>query len=138
MLPTLSWKSFMWISIFAWGIWGFTGKLALTRIGWAAAFALLSLTDLLLVFILKPQAFMFKLNMDYLLGLIMAVTGTVGGLCFYLALERGPATVVVPGTALYIVIAAGLAILFLGETMTWNRIVGIGLGFLAIYFLSRG
>jgi bacterial/archaeal transporter family protein len=133
-----SWKTLMLLSIAAWGLWGFLGKIALERIGWGPAFALLAISDLVVLLIIKPQSFLLHANTNYLLGLGMAVAGTLGGICFYMALERGPATVVVPGTALYIVVAAVLAFMFLGETVTVNRILGVGLGLAAIYFLSKG
>ncbi|RJP78016.1 MAG: hypothetical protein C4524_07265 [Candidatus Zixiibacteriota bacterium] len=137
-MPALSWKTFMLLAILFWGLWSFFGKMALDRIGWAPAFALLALSDLLIILALKPDAFHFRLHPDYLLGLLMAVSGTFGGIFFYKALEGGPATVVVPATALYIAVAAVLAVLFLGEPITWNRVLGVLLALGSIYLLSRG
>jgi transporter family protein len=128
----------MLLSIAAWGLWGFLGKIALERIGWGPAFALLALSDLLFLLAIKPQSFLLQFNGNYLIGTAMAVAGTLGGIFFYKALETGPATVVIPGTALYIVIAAVLALIFLGEALTWNRVMGLAFGVAAIYLLSRG
>ncbi len=138
MLLNLSWKSLMFYSIIFWGLWSFLGKIVMARIGWGAAFALLALTDLMFLLAIKPESFLFRFNFSYLLGLVMALCGTLGGITFYKTLEEGPATVVIPATALYIVVAAGLAIIFLGEDLTWNRILGLIFGVLAIFLLSRG
>jgi bacterial/archaeal transporter family protein len=133
-----SWKTLTLLAIAAWGLWGFLGKIALERIGWGPAFALLALSDTIVLLLIKPKSFLLQFNGNYLLGLGMALAGTLGGICFYMALESGPATAVIPGTALYIVVAAVLAFVFLGEAITLNRIMGIGLGLAAIYFLSKG
>jgi transporter family protein len=138
MLASFTWKTYMILSIFAWGLWSFLGKIVMMRIGWAPAFALLVITDFLVLLLIKPAAFVPRFNFDYLVGLGMALAGTLGGVFFYKAMETGPASVVVPGTALYIVIAAVLAFLLLHEAMTWNRVLGILFGVAAIYFLSRG
>ncbi len=131
-----SWKALMLLSILFWGLWGFLGKIALVRIGWGPAF--LVVADLAVILMVKPESFLFRLNTDYFLGALMALAGSLGGLFFYQALEKGPATVVVPGTALYIVFAAALALIFLHEPLTWNRVLGLGCGLLAIFLLSRG
>jgi len=137
-MATLSWKTIMLFSILAWGLWGFLGKIVITRIGWAAAFALMSITNFALILALKPSAFRFSIDGSLWLGALMGVLGGVGTICFYQALESGPASVVVPGTALYIVVAAVLAVIFLSEALTLNRVIGIICGLVAIYFLSRG
>jgi uncharacterized membrane protein len=138
MLVPSSWKTLMLLAIFCWGFWSFLGKVVMTRIGWASALALNGIISLILAFVFKPGAFHFQANYAYLLALIMSILGGFGTIYFYGALETGPASVVIPGTALYIVIAALLAIVVLGEAITFNRLAGLGLGLAAIYLLSRG
>jgi len=138
MLVPSSWKTLMILSIICWGFWSFLGKIVMTRIGWNSALALAGMTSLALAFLFKPNVTLFRLEADYFLALLMSVLGGFGTVYFFSALESGPATVVIPGTALYIVIAAILAVLFLGEAITWNRVAGVGLGLASIYLLSRG
>lgn len=135
---TTTWKLFVLLSILTWGLWGFLGKIALERIGWGPAFALLAISDLLFLLAIKPQSFLLQFNTDYLIGLAMAISGTLGGIFYYKALETGPATVVIPGTALYIIVAVALAVVFLSEALTWSRVLGLLFGVAAIYLLSRG
>ena len=138
MLVPSSWKTLMILSIIFWGFWSFLGKIVLTRIGWHSALALAGIASLVFAFLFKPDLILFRLNANYLLALLMTVLGSFGTIYFFRALEGGPATVVIPGTALYIVIAAVLAVIFLGEAITWNRVAGVGLGLVSIYLLSRG
>jgi len=133
-----SWKNLMLLAIVAWGLWGFLGKIVMVRIGWGPAFALTFIANLILIIILKPESFRLTADGNHALGLMMGFLGGIGTICFYKALETGPATVVVPATALYIVVAAVLAFFLLGEAPSWNRLVGLGCGLAAIYFLSRG
>lgn len=70
---------------------------------------------------------------------LVAVAGVIGGLataCFYYALRRGPASVVVPISGMYIVIPALLGLLLLREPMTWKHLAGIACAALAVLFLS--
>lgn len=133
-----SWKTLMIYAILAWGLWGFLGKIVMVRIGWGPAFALTAIANLGLILLIKPESFRLLPDSHHLLGLAMGILSGIGYIYFYKALETAPAAVVVPGTALYIVVAAVLAFLLLGEAVTWNRLLGTGLGLASIYLLSRG
>jgi len=138
MLFPASWKTLMICSIIAWGFWSFLGKIVMVRIGWGPALALQGMVNIALALVIKPDFLLLRANSNYLLGLIMSILGGFGTIYFYRALETGPAAVVVPGTALYIVIAAVLAVVVLGEAITLNRAAGLAFGLISIYLLSRG
>ncbi len=55
------------------------------------------------------------------------VAGLIGQFVFYSALKTGEASVVVPVAATYPLVALVVAVLFLGESFTWSKLVGIGL-----------
>ncbi len=55
------------------------------------------------------------------------VAGLIGQFVFYSALKAGEASVVVPVAATYPLVALLIAVLFLGESFTWSKLVGIGL-----------
>jgi transporter family protein len=58
-------------------------------------------------------------------------------LCFYEALARGPATVVVPLTALYPAVAVVLSRFFLQEALTLRHLAGLALAMAAVWLLSK-
>jgi transporter family protein len=61
--------------------------------------------------------------------LFLALSGVATGLswlCYYRALQTGPASRVAPIDKLSVVIVVALAVVFLGERLTWK--VGIGAG----------
>lgn len=70
---------------------------------------------------------------------LVALAGTLGGIataCFYFALRRGPASVVVPISGMYILVPALLGVIFLREPLTWKHIAGLVSAALAVLFLS--
>ena len=66
-------------------------------------------------------------------GLAMAL----GLLFFFEALGRGPATVVVPLTALYPAITVLLSRVFLQEPLTLRHLAGLALALAAAWLLSK-
>ena len=57
---------------------------------------------------------------------------------FYNALRVGPVSQIVPIWSFYIVGVAVVGMLFLGEPLTTNRIIGLGFAIIAFYFITRG
>ncbi len=55
------------------------------------------------------------------------LAGFLGQLSFYSALKSGEASVVVPLAATYPLVALFISVLFLGESFTWQKLVGIGM-----------
>jgi bacterial/archaeal transporter family protein len=64
------------------------------------------------------------------LALTVAVTS------LFHALSLGPANVVVPIYGMFIVGGSLLGVLFLGETMTWNKIVGLAAAVFGVMLVS--
>lgn len=54
------------------------------------------------------------------------LAGFVGQIAFYSALKHSEASIVVPLTATYPLIALIISVIFLGEAITMQKIVGIG------------
>lgn len=61
----------------------------------------------------------------------------VASVFFYMAMKRGPASVVMPLTGMYIVIPALLGFIFLKEPPTVTHILGLVCAGLAVFFLTR-
>ena len=74
------------------------------------------------------------------IGLLL-VAGVLLGLsvtAYYLALSRGPISVVVPIFGLFIVSSSIAGAVLFGETLTTSRLLGILCAVAAIYLVSRG
>jgi len=73
------------------------------------------------------------------LGLLL-IAGVFLGLsvtAYYLALSRGPISVVVPIFGLFIVSSSIAGVVLFGETLTVSRLLGILFALAAIYLVSR-
>ena len=64
----------------------------------------------------------------------IALTVAVSSL--FHALSLGPANVVVPIYGMFIIGGSLLGVLFLGEPMTWNKIVGLAAAVLGVVLIS--
>lgn len=61
---------------------------------------------------------------------------TVGILAYYRALALGPVSIVVPIFGMFLVGSSAIGIVFLEESLTARKVVGIGLAVLAVYLTS--
>ena len=76
-------------------------------------------------------------NRSMLYMLIASVTLTIGIVAYYLALNRGPASVVTPIFAMNFAVASVLGIFLLNESVSVQKIAGIALACGAIFLLTR-
>jgi len=60
----------------------------------------------------------------------------VGILAYYRALSLGPVSVVSPIFGMFLVISSIIGIVFLNESLTARKALGIGLGIVAVYLVS--
>lgn len=84
------------------------------------------------------KALLFELEQPPLLWAIaggLVLTVAVGSL--FHALSLGPATVVVPIYGMFIVGGPLLAVLFLGEPMSWSKIAGLALAVAGVILIAR-
>jgi transporter family protein len=58
-------------------------------------------------------------------GVLSAACGALGLLTFYLALDRGSASLAVPVIGFYPVVVAVLAVIFLGERLSAVQVLGV-------------
>lgn len=139
----LSTVIYLLLAIAGWGVAGFLDKLSLKYLDPSGAFYLRSLF-MIGIFVplvswkhaLTRQAlFSGKLGPLVVLGSVIV---TMIGVFFYLkALSGGAATKIIPLSSTYPFITAVLAILFLGESLTLNKLIGTALLSGGIYFISK-
>ncbi|MEO0079714.1 MAG: DMT family transporter [candidate division WOR-3 bacterium] len=125
------------LAIIFWGLWGFMSKL-LTRSTPVGAFALwATVAGILPVVLYALGTGTFSWTKTAPLSLLAGLVGSIATVCFYIALQRGPASVVVPLSGMYILIPALLGYLFLKEPLTLSHIMGLICAALALLFLTR-
>ncbi|HEY6655872.1 MAG TPA: EamA family transporter [Methyloceanibacter sp.] len=84
---------------------------------------------------LKPLIFdLERGTLAWAIGGGIALTVAVSSL--FHALSLGPANVVVPIYGMFIIGGSLLGVLFLGEPMTWNKIVGLAAAVLGVVLIS--
>ena len=76
-------------------------------------------------------------NMPTLYVGVAGLLISVAIIAFYMALSRGPVSVVVPIFAMNFAVAAALGFLVLREPVTAVRLAGVGLGAVSLYLLTR-
>jgi len=119
------------------GLWAFFGKVSLrhatsTQVGLTYAVAAVLLFTVVLLSSAKRS---FAGTNGWALA-ASSVSGALGLLMFYLALDRGKASVVVPAVNVYPVIAAGLAIVFLNERLSALQVTGVGLALVGVVLIG--
>jgi bacterial/archaeal transporter family protein len=126
-------------AIFLWGIWGFFGKIATTRIGIQASFwNALSLFIIIFGYLLiSNQLFPIKNSISGItFGLLAGVASGLASVMFYILLGKNPAGFVSAIVALYPVVTILLSFFFLNEPITFIKIVGFVFAILAIILLN--
>jgi bacterial/archaeal transporter family protein len=135
----MNWLGFSLLALGLWGVWGFLGKVASQHLPAQQVYLLaisghLLVASYLLIGGLGPASWQpWGVAAALGTGLAMAV----GLLCFFEALARGPATVVVPLTALYPAITVALSRVFLQEPLTLRHLAGLALALAAAWLLSE-
>jgi transporter family protein len=121
------WRVSVGLAVIFWGLWGLFSKIAVTRLGWPTALVLGWLAGVAAVAPFVLGDFRWQaLNVSWP-ALAYGVCGAAGALFLLKALEHGPATVVLPVSEGWLVVAVLLAVLFLGESLNARRLTGLAL-----------
>lgn len=132
------------LTIVSWGLWGFFGKLALSRglpvasqIITSGLVAALACIILLIVYLRTGGALTLQ-GSPNLWAILTGLALVAGLVTFYGALSVGEATVIVPLTGTYPIFTVLLSLVFLGERLTIMQWLGIVLVVLGIVLLGAG
>ena len=133
-----------WIGVafVSWGLASFFGKMVAP---YFAAPYLVWVRRVITVFILLPLVWVQRHNSISITPtwqtwvLVLLVTGFTASavIGFYNGLRLGDASLVTPASGTYPVLTAILAVIFLGEQITFTRALGILFAVLGIVFLTR-
>lgn len=106
-----------------------------TGVATFVAAGMLSLTGLALAFFNgEPVLSQIATNVTYVVGTGLFLA--VGVLSFFIALSQGPVSIVTPVFGLFIVTSSVIGGLVLGESLTVQRLAGLGVAILAIVLIS--
>ncbi|MDX9788529.1 MAG: EamA family transporter [Desulfobacterales bacterium] len=130
---------FIVLTLLLWGIGAFIGKAVLkeaTAISTYLLEAAGSLTVALLICLSFRKDFLSVFSHFNGWGYLFGILWGVGTVTFIVALKYKPASIVVPLTALYPLITALLAVIFLGEAITLKTSAGIVCAIMAAILLG--
>lgn len=134
-----TWTIFL-ISFFGWGLAGFISKLATNKIGEKSVFwDIIGYFPAVLIYsliVFKTKELFSGDKLGIFFGILSGFIGVFGLIGFYILLSKKEASIAVPLTALYPVLTSILAFIFLKESLTLTKIIGIILAMIAIYLLN--
>lgn len=131
---------FALVTFVFWGVAAFLDKLAANRLGDKGTWVILLSSIPSLIFFLAYIIWFSGSNFDQKgLWILLAswILTTVGSVAYYLVFTKSQVSVGAPLTALYPVLAVILGVLFLKEKLSGSQTLGVGLGMLSIYLLSK-
>ncbi len=140
----LSTVIFLLLAILGWGMGAFFDKACLKHMDPSGAFYVRSL--FMIILFVPLVLWKYAQTKQALLGsdklgpifVISSVVVSMGGVFFYLkALSGGAATKIVPLSSTYPFVTFAMAVLFLGENITLNKMIGTLLLSGGIYFISK-
>jgi transporter family protein len=134
-----AWLWYTILTVLLWGVWGFESKLLVDRTSPYTGQILFTMGLILPAFfvLLSKKRFAGK---DKKRGVFFAVlTGLLGGggnVGFFMALNRGSASTVVPLTSLSPLVTVLVGVVLMKEHMNRYQYSGLALAVVAIYLLS--
>jgi transporter family protein len=136
----MQWIPYALVSAAGFAGWAFFGKIALRHATWTQVGLVYGTATVFLfgALLLGREGWSFAGANGGALA-ASAVCGALGLLGFYLALDHGKASVVVPLVSVYPLITAVLAIAFLNESLTALQAIGVActLGGVVLIGLAR-
>ncbi len=131
------WRFSVAVSVLFWGLWGFFGKVAVVRLGWATATLLGWLAGVVVVGPFLVGQFRWPGLATAWPGFVYGACGAIGAVFLFKALALGPASVVLPLSEGWVVIAVLLAMGFLGERLSWTQALGLAMVLVGAILLAR-
>jgi transporter family protein len=124
-----SWQAFALCSAFFAGLTAIFGKLGVARLNSNLATFIRTVVILVMISLIltwrrewqRPQGLPIR---DAVFLVLSGVATGLSWLCYYRALQLGPASRVAPVDKLSVVFAIVLALIFLGEALSWKVILG--------------
>ncbi|MFH0765228.1 MAG: EamA family transporter [Calditrichota bacterium] len=132
----LHWLVWTMLAAAAWTAWGVAVKYVLRRVDWARLEILSAIAVVLLVAIVAPVGLKIKLDSDHLLGFGAGFLAVLGSAFFYIAVSKGPVSVIVPLSSLYVLGVFLVGVTFLGEEWSLRKALGVACAVAALILLA--
>jgi transporter family protein len=136
----MSWLGYALVTVVLWTGWSFLGKLALDRatpVQATIVFGVASLAAGVIALLAGQRAVSWGPGALWLTA-VSAACGGAGMVTFYLALDRGQASLVAPVIGLYPALAALLSVAFLSERLTAVQAAGVLLAVTGVVLVGAG
>lgn len=124
-------------ALLCWGAWGFIVKVVSPKTTPESVAFWSTLFGMLPVGIYALARGSSRWAKPHPLILVSGIAAGLATVFFYVAIRRGPASVVVPLSGMYILIPALLGFVVLKETLTVSHVIGLACAGLAVFFLTR-
>lgn len=133
----MDYRAYSVIALVFWGAWAYFSKMLALHMK-TELLALYTTVGSLIVITIYTLI-RTKISFNALSGwaILVGAIAMIATFAFYAALAKGPVSVVVPWTGLYILIPVILGFIFLKEPITMNHILGVIFAVAAMFFLSR-
>jgi transporter family protein len=131
------WRVSVALAALFWGLAGLLSKVAVARLGWPTATVLGWLAGVGVVAPFVLGDFRWQGLASALPAFAYGICGAAGGLFLLKALEQGPAVVVLPVSEGWLVVAVLLSAVFLGETLSVRRLLGLALVLAGAVLLAK-
>jgi uncharacterized membrane protein len=118
------------------GVWGVLVKLASARLNPFTLAVVAGTTAWFTVIVFSIGKLSWQSGTGIWIAAVSGIAGGISIIIFYCALKLAAANVVIPLSTLYIFVTVVLSYFFLGETMTLKHLLGIILGFIAVFLLT--
>jgi transporter family protein len=127
---------YTFIALIGWGFWAIGSKMMTRHFNTSSISFWISLSGIVFLSIYLVFQRDLMVNKHVLYAVPIGLVSLVAILGFYKALKIGPASVVVPLTNMYVIFPVLYGFIFLRETITTTRILGIVFAIIATVFLS--
>jgi transporter family protein len=136
----MSWLAYALVTVCLWTGWSFLGKLALERatpVQATIVFGVASVAAGVVALLAGQRAASWGPGALWLTA-VSAACGGAGLVTFYLALDKGQASLVAPVIGLYPALVALLSVALLSERLTALQVVGILLAVTGVVLVGAG
>jgi bacterial/archaeal transporter family protein len=137
MMP--AWLAYTLLTVVLWGVWGFESKILVDRTSPYTGQVLFTagLVVPVIFVLMSPKRFAGRRRkLGFFFAFLTGLLGGLGNVGFFVALERGSASAIVPLTSLSPLVTVLVGVLVLKEKMRWFQYIGLALALVAIYMLS--
>jgi uncharacterized membrane protein len=136
----MSWLSYSFATVLLFALWSVLGKVALrtaTPVQTTILYGVAAAAVALVAMALGQRSAGWSAGTLWI-GALSALCGGLGLMTFYLALDRGNASLAVPIIGFYPALVAVLSAAFLGEHLNGVQIAGIALAVAGVAMISAG